>query len=365
MNVFFDYQTFFQQQYGGISRYFCELVTGINKTKQDHAHLSVMWSNNIHLQEYGLHIPAYPFPKKIRLFNESNRWYNYVDAKIRNYDIYHATYFDDFLVPYIGSKPFVTTFYDMIYERLSHQFVELSGDTKIIPQKKKIAQEASHLIAISESTKRDMIELAGIAPEKITVIYLSSPFAQEEYNILNNSSISNPPYLLYVGNRFGYKNFIPFLQAISPILKKYKIDLICAGGGNFTHIEEDMIHSLFLTKLVKHRAINDTILKDLYKDATAFIFPSLYEGFGIPVLEAFACNCPCVVSNTSSLPEVAGDAALYMDPTSLESMAAAVETIILDNEMQKKLIERGRQQLLQFSWHRTVKETLDLYKTLI
>lgn len=365
MNIFFDYQAFALQSYGGISRYFCELITGVNNTKGHQAHLSLLWSNNVHLSEYNINKTPYPFPNRHRLFHKSNRLYNYIDCKLNKYDIYHATYFDDFLSYNIGSKPFVTTFYDMTYERLSHQFTELSDDKWIIPQKRKIAQMASHLIAISESTKRDMIELGGVDPEKITVIHLGSPFLQINDQTEANNPTTDPPYLLYVGKRFDYKNFILFLQASAPILKKYKINLVCAGGGNFSYTEETIIQKLSLGELVKYKAINDIILQELYKKAVAFVFPSLYEGFGIPILEAFACNCPCVVSNTSSLPEVAGEAALYIDPTDPESMRNAVENIILDSELRKKLIERGRQQLLKFSWHRTVNETLNLYQKLI
>ena len=364
MKVFFDNQAFGLQQYGGISRYFCELITGINNIGQDNAHLSLLWSNNVHLKEYNIPILSYPFPTRNRLLAKSNNIYNIIDSKIGNYDIYHATYFDDFLEQYIGPKPFITTFYDMTYERLSHQFVELSNDKYIISQKKKIAKCASHLIAISENTKQDMVEILGIAPERITVIYLGSPLIQAAYNVDTSISKINYPYLLYVGNRSGYKNFIPFLRSIANVLMRHQIRLVCAGGGSFTSEEQIIIQNLCLNELVKHQAINDTILQGLYKGATAFVFPSLYEGFGIPVLEAFSCNCPCIVSNTSSLPEVAGDAALYIDPTDQESMATAVENVILDNEVRKSLVQRGRQQLAHFSWQRTVRETLDLYKKL-
>lgn len=362
MNIFFDYQAF-EQPYGGISRYFCELITGVNNEAQHHAHLSLLWSNNVHLREYGIPVRSYPFIKRHRLFNKTNRLYNRLDATVNKYDIYHTTYFNDFLVPYIGSSPCVTTFYDMTYERLSHRVAELSNDKWIIPQKRKIAQRASHLIAISESTKQDMVEFLGVPPEKITVTYLSSPFVQNHESLTDKTT--DPPYLLYVGKRYEYKNFIPFLKAIAHVLIRHQVVLICAGGGDLTSQEKSIIQELALDKLVKYKEINDTILQDLYKRAISFVFPSLYEGFGIPVLEAFACNCPCVVSNTSSLPEVAGEAAIYMDPTDSGSMAHATEKSILDNDLRNKLIKCGRQQLSRFSWQRTVDDTLDVYKKLI
>ncbi|MVM29566.1 glycosyltransferase [Spirosoma sp. HMF4905] len=365
MRIFFDHQTFSLQNYGGISRYFCELITGINKTSEHNAHLSLFWSNNTHLEEYNLKALSYPFKSKYsRLLHKSNQLYNYIDYKISPYDIYHTTYFDDFLSSRIGSNPFITTFYDMIYERLSHKFTELSNDKLIISQKKKIAQKASHLIAISESTKQDMIELMDIAPEKITVIHLGSSFSINTTNPINLLPSTKQPYLLYVGNRSGYKNFIPFLQSIAHLIIRHQIKLICAGGGNFTVGEKNIIRSLLIDNFIEYQPINDAILQNLYREATAFIFPSLYEGFGIPVLEAFSCDCPCVVSNTSSLPEVAGEAALYIDPSEPESMANAIENIILDNNLRNTLIKRGRRQLSNFSWANTVQETIALYSKL-
>ncbi|QIP12023.1 glycosyltransferase family 4 protein [Spirosoma aureum] len=365
MNIFFDYQAFALQQYGGISRYICELITGINKSVNNKAHLSLFWSNNAHLQEYNLPMNSYPFKTKFsKALHIPNKLYNFWDFKPGKYDIYHSTYFDSFLSKKVGAIPMVTTFYDMIYERLSDQFIELSADKLIIPQKKKIAQSSTHLIAISESTKRDMIELLGIAPEKITVIYLGSSFAIDESDTSKVTSIVDGPYLLYVGNRFGYKNFIPFLRSVAHILVKYKIKLVCAGGGSFTQEEKNLINDLSVNELVQFRPINDIILKKLYKDATAFIFPSLYEGFGIPVLEAFSCRCPCIVSNNSSLPEVAGDGALYIDPTDPDSIVNAVENILLNDSLRYELTHRGTHQLTHFSWQRTVNETLNLYNQL-
>lgn len=366
MRIFFDHQAFSLQNYGGISRYFCELITGINAGSVDKAHLSLFWSNNVHLEEYNLPILTYPFKDKYsRLLHKPNQFYNYVDYKINNYDIYHATYFDDFLSSKIGTKPFITTFYDMIYERLSQQFAELAVNKTIIPQKKEIAQQASHLIAISESTKQDMVDLLGVAPEKITVIYLGSSFTPRLKNLVNDSPKISQPYILYVGRRYDYKNFIPFLRAVSPLLIKHKVKLICAGGDEFTSTERNVMQSLTVSNYVEYRAINDAILQDLYENAIAFVFPSLYEGFGIPILEAFACKCPCVISDATSFPEVAGDAAMYFDPTKEESIRNAVESVILSESLRNKLIELGEQRLAHFSWQRTVKETLELYNKLV
>lgn len=365
MNIFFDHQAFSLQNYGGISRYFCELITGIGNTNEFNAHLSLLWSNNVHLSEYNLTTSRYPFPRRSRFLKKSNQLYNSLDYGIRQCDIYHATYFDDFLSKSVGSTPFVATFYDMTYELLSHRFIELAGDSLIISQKKKIALRASHLIAISESTKQDMIELLGIPPEKITVIHLGSSFTPRIVTGSTTREADKRPYILYVGNRSSYKNFVPFLKAIAHLLIKYQVMLVCAGGGDITAEEQSIIKTLDVAGLVQHKVINDAILPELYRGAVAFVFPSLYEGFGIPILEAFSCDCPCVISDCSSLPEVAGDAALYVNPYDSGSMEQAIDRIINDTALRADLIQRGQQRLKVFSWEGTVRRTVELYKQIV
>ncbi|MCK8492298.1 glycosyltransferase family 4 protein [Spirosoma sp. RP8] len=364
MKIFFDHQTFSNQLYGGISRYICELVNGINIQSEHTAHLSVLWSNNIHLKEYNIKKYSYPFSKRHRLLVKSNELFNKIDFKIGNYNIYHATYFSDFLVNSAASVPIpiVTTFYDMNYELLADRFAELAKDSTITLRKKAIAQRSTHIIAISESTKKDLVNILDINPSKISVIHLASSFKLNTDSILKEA---RQPYLLYVGNRDGYKNFVPFLQSIAHILKKYKVKLVCAGGGHFNRAEASLLTLLEIKDLVDYATINDKSLQNLYYNATAFIFPSLYEGFGIPVLEAFACDCPCIVSNRSSLPEVAGDAALYIDPEDPESISSAVEKLILDDTLRDNLIEKGRLRLKMFTWEKTVRKTLDLYSDLL
>lgn len=365
MKIFFDHQAFTLQNYGGISRYFCELISGINKEESEEAHLSLLWSNNVHLEEYRLSKLEYPFQGKHRILQKSNNIFNTVEATLSKYDIYHATYFSNFLEKANRNKPLITTFYDMTYERLSHKFSDLSQDQSISDNKRKIAQKASHLIAISESTKKDMVELLDISPDKISVIYLGSSFKNISLIHKKEPATSNRPYILYVGNRNGYKNFETFIRASSGILIKYKVKLICAGGGDFRSYERNLINSLFLSDLVEYSTINDKILPGLYENALAFVFPSLYEGFGIPILEAFSCNCPCVVSNNSSLPEVAGDAALYIDPLDEDSISMSIERLINDPILRTELIKKGRDRLTFFSWTNTVKQTIDVYKKLV
>ncbi len=368
MQIFFDHQTFSLLSYGGIPRYYSELVKGINHTPDHTAYLPLVVSNNIHLQEAGIQVRPFfantKFPKKLATVYKLNKLYTIYKLSRTPFDIFHATYYDPYFLPYLSKRPFVITFLDMIHERFGNQFSELAYNGAITKQKRELAQRADQIIAISESTKNDIVELLDIEPSKINVIYLGSSLQPKTLSS-QSVQIEYIPYLLFVGNRSMYKNFSPMLNAIYPLLKQFDIKLLCAGGGAFTKSEISMLQSLQLSDSVKQLPINDKILITLYQNAIAFIFPSLYEGFGIPVLEAFACGCPCIVSDVSSLPEVAGEAAIYIDPTSHDSMFQAVQLIIEDNKLRKTLITRGYNQLSKFSWNRTVSETLSLYQSII
>lgn len=368
MNIFFDHQTFSLQAFGGISRYYAELITGINYTLDNHAYLPLVFTENVHLKEKGLRIknllPKTSFYKKEQIIYRSNQAYNITQLHTKPFDVFHATYYDPYFIPHLKGRPFTVTFLDMIHEKFSFQFSGLSDSNLVTKQKQLIADRADRIIAISESTKRDVIELLGIDPAKIDVIYLGNSLKPVvEVDVDQHSEY---PYVLFVGRRERYKNFEGMLQIIHPLLKKHKMKLVCAGGGLFSRYEKELIHKLNVDDFVVYRPIdNDVVLQKMYRQAIAFIFPTMYEGFGIPVLEAFASDCPCIVSNLSSLPEVAGNAALYIDPMRPDSMPDAIEQLLHDNELRQKLIEAGREQLSQFSWQRTVDKTLNLYKSLL
>ena len=174
------------------------------------------------------------------------------------------------------------------------------------------------------------------------------------------------PFLLYVGNRGGYKNFLRLLEAYgtSPQLKM-GYELICFGGGAFHADELETMRTLGLVSgQVSQLGGDDQMLAKLYEHASAFVFPSLYEGFGIPPLEAMSHDCPVVCSNTSSIPEVVGDAGEYFDPADTESMRAAIERIVTSDSHRNLLIAKGRERLKHFSWDRCAIETLDIYRKL-
>jgi len=278
-------------------------------------------------------------------------------------DIVHETYFSPYrLGPRRARR--VLTIYDMIHEKFASSFPHAD---KTARYKAQAAERADHVICISESTRRDAIEILGLPPDKTSVIYLG-------FDLMNVAGVrveepmftARKPFLLYVGNRGGYKNFLRLLEAYgtSPQLKA-GYELICFGGGGFLADELEMMRTLGLDRgQVTQLGGDDQQLAILYERASAFIFPSLYEGFGIPPLEAMSHDCPVVCSNTSSIPEVVGDAGEYFDPGDVDSMRAAIECIVGSESRRKALIEKGRARLRWFSWDRCAAETLDIYRKL-
>lgn len=367
MKILYDHQIFTQQQYGGISRYFFELIKRYDSIENS-CDVATKFSDNAYYnKDVNPNLkPFFPNSKfrgkqRIVTYLNSRKSLNIIQKE--GYDVFHPTYYNDYFLDKIKRKPFVVTFYDMIHEKFSNQFEDLGLDTKIYDNKKRLLEHSSKIIAISETTKNDIMEFFDVDASKIDVVYLG--------NSLQNFDIGHRPlveddYVLFVGNRGLYKNFDFFITTIASLLINSNLKLICAGGGDFTPQEVMLIQSLKLENRVVFKKINnDDVLANYYANALFFCFPSLYEGFGIPVLESFACGCPALLSNGGSLPEIGGDAALYFDPTDGESLRKAMEELINNNVLHLKLKENGFERLKQFSWDTTFLETLEVYKSVI
>lgn len=364
MKVLFDHQIFTLQEYGGISRYFFELskrFDGIeNKCK-----VSTIFSNNSYFNadtRNGVY-PFFPGREIIgrnRIMPFFNQKKSICDISKSNFDIFHPTYYDPYFLKLTKNKPFVVTFYDMIHEKFSDEFVEFKLDQSIRDQKKIILENATRVIAISETTKKDIIDIYNISSDKIDVVYLGNSLCSE--NDVTQRVIENE-YILFVGNRNSYKNFQYYIKTISQLLIKYDLYFICAGGGNFTDSEKELFSSLNINDRIVYKPIyNDSILQNFYFNSLFFVFPSLYEGFGIPILEAFASNAPVLLSNCGSLPEIGGDAVEYFNPTDFNSIFNTTEKLINNFERRESLKILGKLRSKNFSWDKMYNETIEVYK---
>ncbi len=367
MKILFDHQIFSTQRYGGISRYFYELMKRFEDMNEITSQLSVRFSNNYYIRDSGMVSSDYLLEKldfrgKDRLRVLLNKRSSVRDIKEQNYDIIHPTYYDPYFLKYIDKKPFVLTIHDMIHEI----YPELAGSNRIIIEWKKVlAEKATKIIAVSHNTKKDIMRFYNIDEGKIEVIYHGNSLDVNKTAPYSKLQIDGE-YVLFVGIRQSYKNFDFLLSAIASKLRENSnLKFVCAGGGAFTKIELEVIKSMKLEGKVLQYSINDFDLAALYKKAKAFVFPSYYEGFGIPILEAFACGCPVILSNCSSLPEVAEDGAIYFDPYDKKSLSDALEKLIYSREISDKLILKGYEQLKKFSWNETAEKTKELYLSIL
>ena len=183
--------------------------------------------------------------------------------------------------------------------------------------------------------------------------------------LINDTKIPYSNYVLFVGDRWAYKNFFRWLTAIAPLLIKYDINAVCAGGKSFSSTELEFIKRLGITNKISQLQASEAELKALYRNALLFVYPSLYEGFGLPILEAFANSCPVAVSNTSCFKEVGGDAVSYFDPYSVYSMTSVIEGLILQTDNANKLRVAGKGQLEKFTMQNCMEQTVNVYQSII
>ena len=222
--------------------------------------------------------------------------------------------------------------------------------------------KADDIIAVSHNTKKDILKFyPDINPEKITVIPVST-----NKDILQKQPMFELPkkYFLYVGGRsYDYKNFGRFFNVAMKILKNNEeIHLLIVGGEKLEGKEKEILERTGVEKRVHVVSASDNELAYIYERAECFIHPSLYEGFGVTILEAFTNRCPVVCSDASSFPEVAEDAAIYFDPMSEESMYEKIMQVLSSDTLKNKLRENGIEQLKKFSWDTMVQETMEVYK---
>jgi glycosyltransferase involved in cell wall biosynthesis len=250
----------------------------------------------------------------------------------------------------------------MIHEKFPEYFPRSDNTSRI---KKNSIKKATHIICISQNTKNDLMEIYEVDDKKISVIHHGVEVIEQREH-LNNKNINGKPYLLFIGVRYGYKNFNKMIHAIScsrALIESF--DVIAFGGGEFNRVEQEQILALgFKLNQVKHINGDDDVMRNLFQGASAFVYPSLYEGFGLPPLEAMANKCPVVSSNTSSMPEVILDAAEYFNPNSSDEIRMAIERVVFSSERSRELMENGNKRILEFSWNKCAARTLDVYKKL-
>jgi len=272
-----------------------------------------------------------------------------IESFVGQVDIFHAS---DWTQPPAKQAKLVTTIHDLSFLRWPK-----SVHPKILAVQKRrlewVKKEADAIIAVSKATKREIVELLGIPEKKITVIYEALPSDVADFG-LTAPSAAKKPYIFAYGSQSPRKNIKKIIAAFKEAKKKFDCQLvICGEYKPEVKLPKDIILAGFLPR--------QRMLSWL-AGATVFAYPSLYEGFGLPILEAFALGVPVVTSNISSMAEVAGQAAILVDPRSTESIAKGIKTGLSSELVRKKLIKEGKERVKKFTWEKAAKETLRVYK---
>jgi glycosyltransferase involved in cell wall biosynthesis len=359
MQVLYDGHIYLMQAAGGVNRYFANLIGRLPPDVIPY--LTMCGPRSIHFP-VNSRMKVYSY-RRFRPASISYRleklFFEYAN-NARSYDLAHPTYytllsrneFERFRCPV------VITVWDMIHELFP---AELDPKGRHAEEKRRAIMAAQAVICISENTRHDLLERYSVAPDKVRVTHLASEI--DASLAQGPEVVPNRPYFLYVGLRYRYKNFNGLLVAFSRMLPARSGLALCVVGAPFNDTEKKLIVELGLDSAVEHyRQVSDAHLAKLYYHSVAFVYPSLYEGFGIPPLEAMACGTPVVASNRSSIPEVVGDAGLLFDPERTDELTDILIALADDSSLREQLIAKGYKREKAFSWDKTVSQTLEIYR---
>jgi glycosyltransferase involved in cell wall biosynthesis len=369
MRVVYDHQVFSLQDAGGASRYHFELVRHLQES--DEVELQVLLGLNASvmpfdtLRQAGTRVLARgtrikPGVARYAINEAISSVAGPLQGKV---DIYHPTLYR--ALPWVRRRRLVVTHHDCTHERFPQLFPDAAS---IIQTKRKLFAQADAIICVSASSRNDLHHFYDIVENKIHVIpHGFTPLRQSPQDPpANGIPEKGIPYLLYVGSRAGYKNFGLLLDAFSRSGLAENYRLLAVGGGEFSAEERERIASLGLSSSINLIPIaNDAILARVYRSAALFVYPSLYEGFGFPPLEAMSMGCPVLVNRTSSLPEVCGDAAFYFEASGAEELSHSVVATLGDSEGLAKKRRLGEQQVSLYDWRRSARNTLGVYRKVL
>jgi glycosyltransferase involved in cell wall biosynthesis len=365
MKILYDYLCF-QETYGGVSKYFANMLKhfpedikyeiSVKYTKNEYIKILPNIKLNNNMDKLNIH-------GKWRIFNYINKNYTRIKLFSGNYNIYHQTHYNPFAYKYLPSrKKSVMTIFDMNFFVIPGAYKNEKFAWILAKWQKESVGKADKIIAISNNTKKDIINIWNIPEEKITVCYLG-------YDKINIESFDltrkfQQPYILFVGFRKNQKNFEKYLDVFKIISERYKDLVLICTGFPFDSSEHKLINNYDLTNKIFQLSVPENEMASLYHNAEAFVYPSFYEGFGLPLLEAMNAQCPVICSNTSCFPEICGDAALYFNPYSIDDMVDITAKVLSNYDLRKNLVKKGNEQKNKFSWRKCAEEHINVYKSM-
>lgn len=352
LEVMYSPDAFLAQRVGGVSRYFTALfreVVGHGIRPE------LTWGFHRNLLLRGPHglaqLPkAFDSSRGLGVARRIN-WVATKAAQRRCGGVFHPTYYSAPLP--MSSVPSVVTVFDMTHERLPFLFDR--DNTSAL--KRRWCEAADLVLTISEATKADLIDIFGTDPERIVVTPLAASAPSDVGGVARSG---DKPFVLFVGQRWSYKEAATALAAIAGVSSE--IELVFFGGGEFTEDERRLIDALGLVDRVTAVGGDDHVLDSLYRGALALIYPSRYEGFGLPLLEAMARCCPVVCSDLPAHREVAGDAALFFGIGKADQASGLLSSLNSDDALRSSLISRGLANSARFTWQETARRTAEAYR---
>src|SRR5215216_2144915 len=368
LQVLLEGRIFEEQPLGGISRIYQEILPRICRIDEQIS-FSILTSGRL-LQSLPQHSQIASIPSRLpvdRLLRPKRIFWqlqDYLRAKVqvvsirsdRN-SIWHATYFQ---LPNWWEGPKVTSVYDLVYEKYPYFFNE-DYDTILLKRKKRAILAADKVICISQSVRADVIEIYGLPQKRVIAIPLA---CGDNFRKMSREEIAphfrvDQPFILYVGRRHPYKNFKTLLSTYAVWPRRSEIKLMVIGNLWSREELKEITTAGLQSDIICRSSISDEELCALYNQALAFVYPSLSEGFGIPLLEAMASGCPIVASRIPTSLEIARDVPYYFDPLNKDELIAALDAACYSEE-----IESRDDILANYSWDLTARATLNVYKEL-
>jgi len=351
--------------YEGVGKYIKELIKHIAKIDHQNKFILYFFSKkdleNNSIQQFNFHNVILP----VDFYSPHKQFYLYRRLHQDNLDVFHAT--NHWLIPFKSPCPVVTTMHDTLIKtaRRVIPFKVLTYGSVVTWV---ALMTSDKIISVSNFTKREITNLYPKATKKISVIYHGvgsefKPADEQEIIRIRKKYQLDKKYILYVGSLKNHKNIHRLIRAFSK-LSSLDIELAIAA-----RLEQRFYNIIQLPLLlgIKEKVkflgyVPTADLPGLYSGAEAFILPSLIEWFGLPVIEAMACGVPVIASNTGAIPEIAGEAAIYFDPTSTEEIANSIYKVLKDEKLRKYLVKMGFEKIKKFSWKTTAQKTLSVYK---